>query len=66
MFPNAWDGKFPRFFREKSGFREIALENADLYCSVTFTKENYLILNTLNLLVLDLFILELSTQSSII
>ena len=30
MFPNARDGKFPGFFREKSGSREMAFGNADL------------------------------------
>ena len=30
MFLNARDGKFPRFFREKSGSREMAFGNADL------------------------------------
>ena len=39
MFPNAWDGKFPRFFREKSGSRKMAFGNADLYpwCWPLFT-----------------------------
>ena len=29
--PNARDGKFPRFFGEKTGSREMAFGNADLY-----------------------------------
>ena len=30
IFLNAREGKFPRFFREKSGSREMAFRNADL------------------------------------
>ena len=31
MFPYAWDGKFPGFFQEISGSREMPFGNADLY-----------------------------------
>ena len=30
MFPNTRDGKFPGYFREISGSREMAFENSDL------------------------------------
>ena len=31
IFPHAPDWKFPRFFREKSGLRDMAFENIDLW-----------------------------------
>ena len=40
MFPNARDGKFHRFFSEKSGSGEMAFGNADLYYLCRFIRSH--------------------------